>query len=72
MKWWLPVAATAMIVGCENDEYFQKLTAPMTNCNVPNLQITDIKRDKPSTWRAICRSDGRIFQCTKKGCTEVK
>lgn len=44
----------------------------MTKCNAVNLQVTDIKLDKPTTWRAICRSDGRIYQCNKTECTEVK
>lgn len=72
-KLWMSVVVVVVVaVGCTTDEYLQKLTAPMTKCNVANLQISDIVVEKPTTWRAICRSDGRIYQCSKTACTEVK
>lgn len=68
----MSIVVVALAVGCTTDESLQKITAPLTKCNVANLQITDIVIEKPTTWRAICRSDGRIYHCTKTQCTEVQ
>jgi len=71
-KQWPFIVVAALAVGCTTDEYLQKVTAPLTKCNVANVQISDINLDEPTTWRAICRSDGRIYHCNKTECTEVE
>jgi len=66
------IVIAASAAGCTTDEYLQKVTAPLTKCNAANLQISDIVLDEPTTWRAICQSDGKIYQCSKATCTEVE
>ena len=69
----MPVLAVGIVLmSCETDELFQKKTAEFTNCTADNVQISDVNWSGGNTWKAICRSDARIYKCHKDGCTEVK
>ena len=72
-KWVIGLAVVGAVqVSCAREEAFQKSTAEFTGCSTGNIQISDVNWSGPNSWKAICKTDARIYQCTKVGCTETK
>ena len=66
------LVAGILMAGCETDELFQKRTAEFTTCSADDVQVSDVNWNGGNTWKAICRRDARIYQCSKTGCTEIE
>jgi hypothetical protein len=60
------------LAGCASEESFQKATSEFTNCSADNVQISDVNTSGDNSWKAICKSDARIYKCNRDGCTEIK
>jgi hypothetical protein len=60
------------VLGCATDSSYQKLTSEFTGCSADNVQVSDVNHSGSNSWKAICKSDARIYACTRKGCSEVK
>jgi hypothetical protein len=65
------VAILAMF-GCASESSYQKTTAEHTECSADDLQISDVNTSGANSWKAICKSDARIYKCTSQGCSELR
>jgi hypothetical protein len=72
MKKLLVLSIVAAILGCGTESTFQKLTAQYTECNSDNVQVSDVNSSGADSWKAICKSDARIYTCNREGCSEQK
>lgn len=68
----LSVVGAVMVVACATDSSYQKTTAGFTGCAADDIQISDVNTSGANSWKAICRSNARIYTCSKEGCTELQ
>lgn len=72
MKLTLVVVFGIILSSCANEASQQKITSQFIECSSDNIQISDVNTSGANSWKAICRSDARIYKCAKEGCTEIK
>jgi len=59
-----------ILSSCANEASYQKMTSQFIECSSDDVQISDVNTSGANSWKAICRSDARIYKCTKESCTE--
>jgi hypothetical protein len=68
----LSVVGALMVVACATDSSYQKTTAGFIACAADDIQISDVNTSGANSWKAICRSNARIYTCSQDGCTELR
>jgi uncharacterized lipoprotein YajG len=66
------VVGAFLLAGCASESGYQRTTAEFTGCSADDIQISDVNTSGANSWKAICKSNAKIYRCDQKGCTELK
>lgn len=73
MKTVVLVACSVALAGCVTEGSYKNATAGRIGCAPENIEISDTHSSfGAKAWKAVCKTDGKVYQCGKGACTEIK